>query len=506
MSGNTDSRGVATRERQVSVRAKVLITVGSLFFFLALTEIGLRMAGRHYLSQTVTAPSQVDGSETNTRILCVGDSFTFGGRVGRSETYPAQLGDLIRQRVPGRKFQVFNQGVCEYNSWQLLQFLPEWLATYRPAAVVVLVGSANRFNPWGYDWARDTGLLSAIERAVTDLRVVKMVRLIVLNLRGRALSWSGSSVHFDETPVNHGIDGHHTNLTPYLQAKEYLSRKFALKQAAPSAPADPAWVLYDSGDVEQAKAVCARALADTADSEELLCAAGYFEYKTGNYAAAEKLYQRALAAHRPPSDFAASQASFFYSNAGRDSLLVGKYDSAIDFFFRAILFNPDDEYMYYAMSKAFDLQSTYDSAYIMRRCQELMVERPDLRENPKFQNHIAMFQNKEQWDRGVEQWLARDLDQIVRLCRQSKAEVIFQNYPVSYPLANGVLQQAAARNHLPIVDNLSAFNNVLAREERSQYLFDDDHCTPAGHRIMAEDVFATLVAEGVVPHDRPAAQ
>ena len=48
------------------------------------------------------------------RILCLGDSYTFGDYVNDDETFPAALQAELRRRLPGRKLEVINGGVNGY--------------------------------------------------------------------------------------------------------------------------------------------------------------------------------------------------------------------------------------------------------------------------------------------------------------------------------------------------------------------------------------------------------
>ena len=112
-------------------------------------------------------------------------------------------------------------------------------------------------------------------------------------------------------------------------------------------------------------------------------------------------------------------------------------------------------------------------------------------------NHIKMFEHKHDWEKKVGEWLDEDLSNIAQLCEDQGIALILQNYPVSYALANGELQKVARERGLPLVDNLASFQPIPP-EERSGYLFDDDHCTFAGHRIMAENVYKPLASEGVI--------
>ncbi len=50
------------------------------------------------------------------RILCVGDSITFGFNADQPDSYPAQLLALLRDRYPGKRIEVINAGASQYSS------------------------------------------------------------------------------------------------------------------------------------------------------------------------------------------------------------------------------------------------------------------------------------------------------------------------------------------------------------------------------------------------------
>ncbi len=478
-----------------SLRTKLVISAFSLVLSLGALELGLRLAGRAYLARTITPVAQVDHSSSTLRVMCIGDSFTFGGLTGRYETYPHYLQEMVRQRRPQQRSQVFNQGVCEYNSWQLLQFLPQWLDMYRPQVAVLLVGSANMFNPWGYDFGARSGASGAVSRFFHGLRIVKLARLIWINGSARMLASSA-----DEDAVagqNYGLDGHYVEATVYQEAKSYLKEKMSVREPDEYDMVADMWHYHNTGYTDVAIDQCRIHLEHVPDHQELLVAMGYYHYEKGAFVEAERWYVDALKLH-PSSRFVRGQSSFFYSNAGRDSIKMGRYADAVDYLFKAVEQNPDDEYHYYAMSRAFGLQSRYDADQMVARCEALLEADPSLRQNQKFMNHLEMFEHRQEWEQRVDEWLLADLEEIRGLCRRAGATVVVQNYPVSYPHANDRLQALSRDHDLPLVDNLSAFQRAIERSGREPYLFDDDHCTPRGHQLMAENVYGVLEAEGLL--------
>lgn len=79
-------------------------------------------------------------------MLCVGDSFTFGdGASSPEHSYPAILGDLLRQRY-GLEATVVNAGWPGRDSREVLSTLPNRIRECSPQVVCVLVGANDKWN------------------------------------------------------------------------------------------------------------------------------------------------------------------------------------------------------------------------------------------------------------------------------------------------------------------------------------------------------------------------
>ena len=69
------------------------------------------------------------------RVLCLGDSNTFGRGVGEAETFPVQLEAELRRR--GMSAAVWNSGVCGYDTAQELATLRRYGPLVRPTVVTL---------------------------------------------------------------------------------------------------------------------------------------------------------------------------------------------------------------------------------------------------------------------------------------------------------------------------------------------------------------------------------
>jgi len=70
------------------------------------------------------------------RILCLGDSLTFGNGVKTQDTYPKQLESMLN--VDGeQKYDVINTGVPGFDTWQEVTYLREYGWRFKPSLVII---------------------------------------------------------------------------------------------------------------------------------------------------------------------------------------------------------------------------------------------------------------------------------------------------------------------------------------------------------------------------------
>jgi hypothetical protein len=122
------------RGRKAASRLLLVLfgTAAALLVLEALLQLGAlvtRMTGREL---------PVAGTMAGRRVLCLGDSNTYGFYLERSEAYPNVLAALAA--ADGRPLEVLNLGQPGINSSRLRSELPRMLATFRPAVVTIMVG------------------------------------------------------------------------------------------------------------------------------------------------------------------------------------------------------------------------------------------------------------------------------------------------------------------------------------------------------------------------------
>jgi lysophospholipase L1-like esterase len=81
------------------------------------------------------------------RILCLGDSVTYGFNVGQDATYPARLERMLSKKHPGRRFEVINAGVPGWSWVQGAAFLLRDGLALRPDLIVAAHGTDEQLWP-----------------------------------------------------------------------------------------------------------------------------------------------------------------------------------------------------------------------------------------------------------------------------------------------------------------------------------------------------------------------
>jgi lysophospholipase L1-like esterase len=110
------------------------------------------------------------------RIICIGNSCTFGWHVGEDEPYARQLEWALNAGRADSTFEVINGGVTGYSSLQGLRFLREYVLDWEPDVLVISYG-------WNDHWAAAQGIPDK------DQKLPPQWVLNVQNLLGRTYTY-----------------------------------------------------------------------------------------------------------------------------------------------------------------------------------------------------------------------------------------------------------------------------------------------------------------------------
>ncbi len=117
--------------------------------------------------------SQVGDTADVYRVLCIGDSVTYGFNVDQPDSYPAQLQRTLEKRFPGRRIEVINAGVPGWSWLQGLRFLETRGLGLEPDLVIMAHGTNDQFmTATVTDDERFRQLSRPLRRELESLRLV----------------------------------------------------------------------------------------------------------------------------------------------------------------------------------------------------------------------------------------------------------------------------------------------------------------------------------------------
>jgi len=130
-------------------------------------------------------------SQDRVRILCIGDSHTWGFGSSSDESYPSQLEMLINSSGK-RKCQVINAGIPGMNSAMIAEELVKKVNVYAPDIVIVNGGSNNCWNRTSLSKHYNTNkgqtfggqkIKENIFSFIYNMRIYKLVNILIINHR-----------------------------------------------------------------------------------------------------------------------------------------------------------------------------------------------------------------------------------------------------------------------------------------------------------------------------------
>ena len=153
------------------------------------------------------------------RILCLGDSCTFGSGAAANQTIPAQLEQELTDRRPDLRIEVINAGVPGYTTYQARQFFESDGIALQPDCVVLTLGYNDALPTGPAVKRRFRADLQLSDREYADAR--KSVGFLAITrlaqrLTGAARSPSDSTVQNSVTKRRVSLDDYRDNLNAIL--------------------------------------------------------------------------------------------------------------------------------------------------------------------------------------------------------------------------------------------------------------------------------------------------
>lgn len=405
-------------------------------------------------------------------VLCLGDSYTYGGALPDDKTYPSFLGRLLAERAPGA-YEVVNAGVCEADTSKVLERFEESLPKRGLSKVIVLAGTSNFF---GYRQGPAGGFLS-------DLRVYKLL----------GIAWVNASSWLAALRADAGGGGDRL--------------PFAARQGTP-APGSEGWYSARAQEAlgrrafAEARGICSEGLAAHPESVNLNYLMSNLVFSDGDKAAVGRFLFRALDAVErlpaaSPSDPGLDAAKgLLYARAGDFYIVNFEFRTALEWILKGFGYPGLTEYDVYILKQAYALQNTLDSEGVRRRLEGFAAARPLLARDARFATALAYFRDQQEHEAAAAAWLRRDLEAIVGKARGAGAEVFLMTYPYPYTRVNAILRAVAGDRKVPLIDLEKHFEKARVPGKIDGYFMDTDHLTELGNRDAAMHIMAEAFGRG----------
>lgn len=421
----------------------------SLTLSLLFVELGLRALGYSIqIGREASFNSSKDSREdffklkpfikSEKWVVTLGDSLTNGGNVSIDKSYPFQLyhkseNSLGKNHV---KYNILNYGKCESNTYQSLLQIKELLEDFKekPDYLVFLGGAADRFSPIANFEQTELNQIKNEIRQSTTSRFIKSLRLFKI-YRSIKIALRNKFYERSWETTEESFLQKNPLYKDILKSITLGDYKKADEQIASLGP------IVTDFDLETFINLGVDELNKSLNREEVIPLTLHF---------------------------------------------IEKYPS---------LYKVHAKYPFHRLVIAYDYQSKYSSEYISKRIEAMAKANPWIIETLIYSNYYKLFKEKERTTLEIRKTRMTNLRSIAKLCKEHGIKLIIQNYPADFREANIALEQLATEFNLPFIDNHSEFNELISKNSnRHTYLEDDEHGTPLGYSIMADNVWAALEA------------
>ena len=417
-------------------------------------------------------------SDIGSRVLCLGDSYTFGmGASSPGSSYPAQLEAMLNRRAD-TPWTVVNAGWPSRNSRELLELLPAAMATHTPKAVCIIIGINDAWSqPQRLTLPERTFTVTPPEGSFPwRVRTLRLLRLLL----------AGSPAEAAENPDRRvALIQQSLAVGDTKTASQHLQWLRALHEQHPGRWHTEAYVsgLVASGREDEALELARSAVSTYPDSHRLWLTLAKQSARIGDMEAARRAIDKAVEiAHRAaePNPFLWRTRAAIY----RDTNPRIVAESLI----RAWLIDQDSAqarqwFQVYRHLLSNDL--------ISEGCTEVRLT------NSQRQTVEALFTEGAggAGSLQVETTLAHHLRQVVTIVRNSGARPLLGSYPFAGAFGHESTRSVAQELSVEYVDVLHAFRKAKETEPGLQLFVHDGHCNDRGYALMARTFADALMAK-----------
>ena len=457
------------REPKTSLAQRIVLILLGCFLAIVVLEGLLRLGGFVLALRQEWGNRSAFSSAEGYRILCIGESTTFGGE----GSYPSQLEEILNAASENKKnFKVINKGIPGVGSEHIINEVPKWLNEYQPQVVVAMIGINDHVvwvpftKPNSDPWTRFIG----------NSRVYKLLFWLRNSLARRLKSWN-TIKSSDPKPL--AGDAAQTVQLPDVDPPKDKDNFELTMDALKSAP-------------EYFKKIYGVA--------QVLAA-------TGDLAGSEKLVRQILEMDVDPL-----LIEFCRKKLADLLWFQRKYEDLTELLGERLRGNPNDPY---AIDFIIRLCSKSSAEVLVRKMIGLLIDEfPQtiayydiysgcLGEASKDGESAAAFNEKARQLRRqfVNPMTKRSYARLIDVVSQRHLPLVAVQYPLRdvSDLAQ-MIESLGTEARVYFVDNRPSFRKAVG-ESTYNSLFTDrfagdfGHCTPEGNKLLAENIAQVIIQE-----------
>lgn len=528
-----------------NLRNKLALIALGIVLSLVILEIGLRLGGFIFLTlQEMNNKVSLDDQQT-IRILCLGESTT---ALGGNAVYPRQLEEILNSRQHDLKFKVINKGIPSITTYHVVTHLDGYLDQYKPQIVTAMMGINDGAN-YKSSYDKKGSLWPSFWR---QSRIYKFFQLLAIHLDQIRKERKIQEIRTRTKKLQQVIESRptsndYTRLAGlYRVLLDWDDEVRALEKAIQIDPNNYEAYGYlglnarRCGDYKKAAVMFRKAVDHTPDKGDFLLQA--YTHLAEAYTLSGD-YEKAEAVHHEAMEKAPGYLNGFYF-IGDLYLQQGYCGEAVQYFRKQLEINPSSELTY--GKDAFCLRQlgfsdvagrllwegiklNPTSAIIHAELASHLIAQEDYAEAEKILEK-AMALKKDLYNEidinlldflmtsYEKQGKKKEAAQVRRIIQARNDNInfeTFQNYQILQDqlLKRNILLVAVQYPMRPIkslknmlnggpnkilVDNEASFKQGVEKNGYDYYFNDRfagdfGHCTPAGHRLIAENIARAIL-------------
>jgi len=420
-----------------------LIACGLIFVFILLESV-LWAVSFIYLKNHCVKYS--NHSDSRYSIVCIGDSFTMGIGAIAGDDYPSQLEKILNAKGNKVKFRVVNAGLGGGTTSIALKALNSLIMSHDPKILIVIIGTNDDWNYTGLNLAclpiNSVPLIIRLESIISRSRIYKLAKIGFMNLRATIRKPVYEVKKSEIELENEKLAIKYYNQHDLNMSADYFNKMLLINPMNMDAYNKLSHMFREQGNFKRAMIYSIKILKMSSASENvkrpayLLLLSAYHNQKKYD----EKI-EKILKRNKSYSDF--------------DSIITEKYRKETG-----------------SMGLNIERKSAEDIG------------------SEKVQNKLSNIRKEL-----IEKIMRSNLEEIARIAKAHKIELIFCSYPeYKYP-AIIRMEEVADKFKLAYIDLISTFKNILSKENRDIYFVPDGHCTGNGYRVMAKVIADRILSE-----------